>query len=58
MKNMKEANTAKFNLLLAMFIWGTIGLFVKFIPLPSSVIAMVRGFVGAIFLFVFIKIKK
>lgn len=55
---MKEANTAKFNLLLAMFIWGTIGLFVKFIPLPSSVIAMVRGFVGAIFLFVFIKIKK
>lgn len=55
---MKEANTAKFNLLLAMFIWGTIGLFVKYIPLPSSVIAMARGFVGAIFLFVFIKIKK
>ena len=41
-----------------MFIWGTIGLFVKYIPLPSAVIATVRGFVGAVFLFVFIKIKK
>lgn len=55
---MNQSNTAKFNLLLAMFIWGTIGLFVKYIPLPSSVIAMVRGFVGAIFLLIFIKIKK
>lgn len=41
-----------------MFIWGTIGLFVKYIPLPSSVIAMARGFVGAVFLFAFLKIKK
>lgn len=41
-----------------MFIWGTIGLFVKYIPLPSSVIAMARGFVGAVFLFVLIKIRK
>ena len=45
-------------MLLAMFIFGTIGLFVKFIPLPSSVIAMARGIVGAIFLMTFITVKK
>lgn len=55
---MKENNTSKLNMMLAMFIFGTIGLFVKYIPLPSSLIAMLRGFAGAIFLFVFIKIKK
>ena len=56
---MKEnRNSAKLNMMLAMFIFGTIGLFVKYIPLPSSVIAMARGFVGAVFLFILIKIKK
>ncbi len=55
---MNETNKAKYSLLLSMFIWGTIGLFVKYIPLPSSVIAITRGFVGAIFLFIIIKIKK
>lgn len=55
---MKENNTAKLNMMLAMFIFGTIGLFVKYIPLPSSLVAMLRGLAGAIFLFVFIKIKK
>ena len=29
-----------------MLIFGTIGIFVKFIPLPSAVIAMTRGFIG------------
>lgn len=55
---MKENNTSKLNMMLAMFIFGTIGLFVKYIPLPSSLVAMLRGLAGAIFLFVFIKIKK
>lgn len=34
----------------AMVIFGTIGIFVKFIPLPSSVIAVARGLIGASFL--------
>lgn len=33
-----------------MLIFGTIGIFVKYIPLPSSVIAMARGFIGMLFL--------
>lgn len=33
-----------------MLIFGTIGIFVKYIPLNSSTIAMLRGFMGAAFL--------
>lgn len=42
----------KIKLISAMAIFGTIGLFVRNIPLPSSVIALVRGAVGTIFLFI------
>ena len=35
-----------------MLIFGTIGIFVKYIPLPSSVIALVRGVIGTLFLVV------
>ena len=41
---------AKVKLIAAMAIFGTIGLFVRHIPLPSSVIALARGFVGMAFL--------
>lgn len=33
-----------------MTIFGTIGIFVKYTPIPSSVIAMIRGFSGMLFL--------
>ena len=41
---------AKAKLILAMGIFGTIGLFVRRIPLPSSLIANVRGVIGMLFL--------
>lgn len=41
----------KLKLSLSMLIFGTIGIFVKYIPLTSSTIAMTRGFMGAAFLF-------
>lgn len=41
---------AKLQLISSMVIFGTIGLFVRHIPLPSSVIAFVRGAVGMLFL--------
>lgn len=43
-------NCAKGKLLGAMGIFGTIGLFVRFIPLPSSVIALCRAVLGLGFL--------
>ncbi len=55
---MVAQSSAKLRLMSAMCIFGTIGLFVKYISLPSSIIAFVRGIVGTFFLLVFIRIKK
>lgn len=41
---------AKIKLLSAMGIFGTIGIFVKYIPLPSATIAFSRGLLGVLFL--------
>ena len=43
------ANKAKLELIASMFIFGTIGIFVRHIPLPSSMIALVRAAMGALF---------
>ena len=48
---------AKLMLILAMFIFGTIGIFRKYIPLPSSVIALARGSIGMLFLLVWVLLK-
>lgn len=47
---MKKETSARIRYISAMVIFGTIGLFVRNIPLSSGFIAMVRGFVGAAFL--------
>ncbi|MBQ7922620.1 MAG: EamA family transporter [Clostridia bacterium] len=41
---------AKWKIVAAMLIFGTIGVFVRFIPFPSPVLAFFRGSVGALFL--------
>ncbi len=51
-------NRAKGNLIFSMFLFGTIGIFVRNIPLPSSVIALSRGLVGMLFLILVTFIKK
>ena len=45
-------------LLISYIIFGTIGLFVKFIPLPSAVIAAFRGICGALFIYIYMLITK
>lgn len=57
-KNSASLGLARTKLILAMTIFGTIGIFVKYIPLPSSVIACVRGFVGVAFLLLMTFNKK
>ena len=42
--------TSKIQFLLSMIIFGTIGVFVRYIDLSSSEIALVRGFIGSLFL--------
>lgn len=45
-----EKNKSKISLLTAMLIFSTIGIFRKYIPLSSGLIACFRGIVGALFL--------
>lgn len=44
--------------LIAMTIWGTVGVLVHFIPLPSSIIANVRGIIGSLFLLIVLAVKR
>lgn len=55
---MKNESNARVSLILSMVIFGTIGIFRKYIPLSSGVVAFVRGVLGVAFLLVFIKSKK
>lgn len=48
---------SRINLALSMVIFGTIGVFVKYIPLPSSAIALLRAGIGFLFLTLFIIIS-
>ena len=47
---MKNTSKAKMLLASAFFIWGSIGIFVKMIPLNSGVVAFDRSLVGMLFL--------
>ena len=48
------------SLIVAMLVFGSIGVFRRLIPLPSAFIAFTRGIIGALFLlaFIFIKYKR
>lgn len=43
---------------LSMFIFGTIGIFRRWIPLPSSVVAMTRGLLGMLTLLLVLRLRK
>ena len=43
-------NKAKCSLLAAMAIFGTVGIFVRYIPLPAATVALFRGVLGLLFL--------
>lgn len=51
-------HTARLSIIISMLIFGTIGLFVRHVSLPSSVIALVRGVVGTLFLLAISRLRK
>lgn len=51
-------NKSKFVMAFAMAIFGTIGIFRRFIPLSSGLIAFVRGLIGTFVLLLFVLITK
>lgn len=56
---MNENTKAKLSLILSMVIFGTIGIFRKYVPLSSGLLAISRGYIGALFLiFLIVVIKK
>ena len=55
---MKQNNRALLMLTASMTIFGTIGIFRKYIHLPSSLLAMARGLIGTLFLIVFLALRR
>lgn len=49
---------ATLQMAIAMTIFGTIGIFVRYIPLPSSIIALARGIIGTLFILLFSLLQK
>lgn len=55
---MKERRIAFAKLASSMVIFGSIGIFVRYIPLRSSLIALIRAVVGVVFLLIALCVKK
>lgn len=56
--SLSEERKYTYNIVLSMTIWGTIGLFVRFIPLPAGFIALGRGVIGSVALIAYLKFAK
>ncbi len=55
---MHQNNTARTNVILSMVIYGSIGVFVRYIPFPSATVSMFRGLIGAPFLLLLLALKR
>lgn len=53
-----DSSRAKLSIIAAMLIWGSIGLFRRFIPLPSAPLAFFRALGGVIFLLLWMLIRR
>ena len=47
---MNSTHKARLNLIIAMTVWGTLGLFVRYIPLPSGELALYRALIAVLLL--------
>ena len=54
----KAVSAAKSKLILSMFLFGTISLFVRFVPLPSGRLSLARGVIGVAFLLVLAAVTR
>ncbi|MBQ8599547.1 MAG: DMT family transporter [Oscillospiraceae bacterium] len=55
---MTQQTAARLKLIVVMLLFGTIGIFVRSIAMPSSLIALVRGIIGSIFLLALVFLRK
>lgn len=54
---MKNERRSMMSLVLSMVIFGTIGIFRRYIPFPSGLIAMARGLIGMLFLLAYTRMR-
>lgn len=53
-----KASRSRNSLIFAMCVFGTVGIFRRYIDLPSSLIALVRGIIGSLFLVGYLLMRK
>ncbi|MBQ6004286.1 MAG: hypothetical protein IJL16_06100 [Clostridia bacterium] len=41
---------------IAVVLYGTIGMFLRYVSFPSEIVAMCRGLIGSLFIFIYMKI--
>ena len=58
MENSKTPKKYLVEFIISMVAFGTIGIFRRYIPLDSGILAMARGIIGAIFIFIFLAVRK
>ncbi len=42
--------------IIAVVLYGTIGMFLRYVTLPSEIVAMCRGLIGSLFIFIYMKV--
>ncbi len=42
--------------IIAVVLYGTIGMFLRYVSLPSEIVAMCRGLIGSVFIFIYMKV--
>lgn len=58
MENTKTPKKYLIEFIISMVAFGTIGIFRRYIPLDSGILAMARGIIGAVFIFIFLAVRK
>ena len=58
MKSRENDSRSVWMFISSMLIFGTIGIFRRYIPLPSAFLAFSRGILGGLFLVMFLKLKR
>ena len=54
---MKPLTVERIKYTLAVILYGTIGMFLRYVHIPSEIVAMCRGIIGSIFIFLFLKTR-
>lgn len=55
---MNKIHIERIKYITAVVLYGTIGMFLRYVDMPSEIIAMFRGILGSIFIYLYLKLSK